>query len=269
MMRCGNALTSWAVALVLGVTLAGCATTGAVRPGVGGTDKTGDLGALKPDSPAAVYVELAVEYLRQKNYAVALQNAKRAVIVDPHYGAAHTVLALVYQQIGEPAEAERHFRRAIDLDPRDPYALNAYGGFLCAAKRYDEADTMFQRALQNPLYNTPWVAESNAGLCAEQAGKQAEAEVYLRRALRANPRFPPALLSMASISYAQGNMMSARAYLQRYAEVAQHTPESLWLGIKTERQLGDQDQVASYALLLRARFPDSEEVQLLNESRAP
>jgi type IV pilus assembly protein PilF len=255
------------VALALGVMLGGCASTSGVRPDDG--DGTGELGALKPGSPAVVYVELAAEYLRQKDYTLALQNAKKGVIVDPSYASASTVLALVYQQIGERAEAERYYRRAIDLDARDPYALNAYGGFLCSGKRYDEADAMFKRALQNPLYRTPWVAQANAGLCAEQAGRLADAEAYLRSALRANPRFAPALLRMASISYNQGKMMSARAYLQRYQEVAEHTSESLWLGIRTERQHGDQDQVASYSLLLRARFPDSEEVQLLNESRTP
>ena len=55
----------------------------------------------------------------------------------------------------------------------------------------------------------------------------------------------------------------ARAYLQRYAEVAQHTAESLWLGVRTENQLGDKDQMASYGLKLRAKFPDSEQAKYL------
>ena len=56
---------------------------------------------------------------------------------------------------------------------------------------------------------------------------------------------------------------AARAYLQRYADVAAHTPESLWLGVRTENQLGDDDQMATYRLKLRAKFPDSDEAKYL------
>jgi type IV pilus assembly protein PilF len=260
-----------AAALALGwaLGLAGCAGTGGMRLDEGG-DATGELGQIKPVSnPADVYIQLAVEYLRNNTYSVALQNAKKAVIVSPDYATAHNVLGVVYQRIGEREQAEKHFRKAVALDPRDPFALNAYGGFLCAGKRFDEADAMFRRALENPLYQTPWVALTNAGMCAAQAGRRDQAEAYLRKGLQANGKFAPALLKMADISYEQGNMLSARAYLQRYAEVAEPTAESLWLGIRAERALGDRDQEASYSLLLRARYPDSNEVQLLNESRTP
>jgi len=96
-----------------------------------------------------------------------------------------------------------------------------------------------------------------------------QAETYYRQALRHNKAFAPALLRMASISFEKGNSLSARAYLQRFAEVQDHTAESLWLGIRTETLLGDRDQAASYGLLLRSRYPDSRQVQLLNESRTP
>ena len=256
-----------AALLVAVLALGGCAGTGGMRAESG--DDTGELGRVKPSDPADVYVQLAVEYLRSGNFAVALQNAKKAVMVSPRYATAHNVLALVYQRIGERDEAESHFRKAVDLDPKDPFALNAYGSFLCSDGRFEQADGMFQRALQNPLYETPWIAQTNAGVCARQAARIDEAESYLRRALQANPKFAPALLQMAAITFEQGNALSARAYLQRYAEVADHSAESLWLGVRTERALGDRDQEASYRLLLRSRFPDSDQVQLLNESRTP
>ncbi len=73
---------------------------------------------------------------------------------------------------------------------------------------------------------------------------------------------------MSDLSYNQGNYLSARGYLQRYLEIANHTPISLWLGIRIERELGDKNALSSYALSLRNNFPDSKEARLLQESGA-
>lgn len=255
-----------AVALLVLHGLTGCRQA-SVRPA--GEDSTGQLGTLKAPSPADVYVNLAIEYLRERQYSEALKNAKKATLIDPGSSNAYTVLGIVYQQIGEGAQADRAFRRALDIDRRNPYALNAYGSYLCAEGEYAEADQLYRRAVDNPLYETPWVALTNAGICVDDGGDPAKAETYLREALQSNRRYAPALLRMVKVSLERDNPLSARAYLQRYQEVAEHTAESLWLGIQAERLLGDRDQVASYALLLRARFPDSQQVKQLNESGAP
>jgi type IV pilus assembly protein PilF len=250
------------------VLLAGCQ-----QQGLKGEGSTGQLGEVQGQQQsqvnelANVYVELAAEYLRQGQLAPALQNARKGVMVAPKNPGAQNMLGLVHQQLGETELAERHFREAVSLDPQDPYANNAFGQFLCAQERYDEAQRYFDAALANPLNPEPWVPLANAGVCAYEQGKLDEAESYLRKALRANPRLAPALVRMAEISYSKGNYLSARAYLQRYLEVAPHTAETLWLGIRTERQLGDMDQVASYELMLRSKFPDSEPLRYLEESR--
>jgi type IV pilus assembly protein PilF len=253
------------LALVLGV-LSGCQSPGVKDEEGSGT---GRLGAVdgQGNASAAIYIELAAEYLRQRNLTAALQNARKAVMVDSKEPAAHNMLGLIHQQLGESALAERHFAEAVRLDPKDPYANNAYGSFLCGQQRYQQAMFYFDAAVANPLNPSPWVPLGNAGLCSYEQGEVDRAERYFRRALQSNPKFAPALLRMASISFQQGNYLSARAYLQRYLGVAPHTAETLWLGIRTERQLGDMDQVASYELLLRSKFPDSEQVRQLQESR--
>ena len=249
--------------LVLVVTVvAGCQQR-IVRPDSGDA-ATGDLGSpLVGPSPADVYIDLSAAYLREDRLTEAFTNAKKAVIVDPRLSNAHYMLALVHQRLGQMESAEASYRKAVTLDPRNPVALNAYGSFLCDLKRFEEADGFFRRALNNPLYGTPWLAWHNAGSCKEMAGDRQSAESDYRGALQGNPRFAPSLLAMAKISFDGDNFLSARAYLQRYAEVAPHTAESLWLGVRTENQLGDKDQMASYGLKLRANFPDSEEAKYL------
>ncbi|MDJ0739078.1 MAG: type IV pilus biogenesis/stability protein PilW [Gammaproteobacteria bacterium] len=244
------------------LSIAGCQHQ-TVRDG-SGQDATGNLGSpLVHRSPADIYIELSAAYLQEGRLEEAFKNAQKAAIVDPSSSNAHYMLALVQQRLGQTGAAEQAFVKAVSLDPRNPVALNAYGSFLCSQEKYPEADEQFRRALNNPLYNTPWLASHNAGSCIERSGDSDRAERDYRNALQLNPGFAPSLLAMARISVEQGNYLSARAYLQRYAEVAEHTAESLWLGVRTENQLGDADLMASYRLKLRAKFPDSDEAKYL------
>ncbi len=252
----------WLLPVLLAALLAGCQQQ-SVR-GDSGEGVTGNLGSpMARASPADVYVELSAAYLQEGQLAESLKNAKKAVIVDPSSSNAHYMLALVHQRLGQTSSADAAYRKSIAVDPHNPVALNAYGSFLCDQKQYADADGYFRRALSNPLYGTPWLAWHNAGWCKEMAGEMQQAESDYRSALQANPRFAPSLLSMARLSFEDGSYLSARAYLQRYAEVAPHSAESLWLGVRTENQLGDKDQMASYGLKLRTLFPDSEEAKYL------
>ena len=265
MKRDSSRVSTLSLILLAMLSVAGCATTG-MGPDL--EDSTGQMGqARQPGTGAGdIYVKLAVEYLRQNNLESALLNAKKALEVEPRNAEGHNVLALIYTRLGENTLAERHFVSGLKIEPRNSYLHNAYGTVLCSAGRYDEADREFNLALQNPLYTTPAVSLSNAGHCAQDRGDIPAAESYLRRALEIDPRLPAALLAMGEISFTNGNLMSARAYLERFHAVSRPTAPSLWLGIRTERQLGDEDQAASYSLLLRNNFPDSVEVQRLDES---
>ncbi|OOZ35639.1 type IV pilus biogenesis/stability protein PilW [Solemya velesiana gill symbiont] len=197
---------------------------------------------------------------------VALIKARQALAVDPNNSSAHNVIALLYDRLGENGLAEHHFQKGIGLASRNSYLRNAYGTFLCSQQRFEEANEQFMHALGNPLYKTPEVALTNAGICAKRVPDLVQAESYFRQALVQNPRFSAALSQMAQISLERSEHLSARAYLQRYMEVARHTAVTLWTGIQTERVLGDRDAVASYSLLLKNAFPDSRETQLLMES---
>jgi len=248
----------WSLLIVVPLLVGGCGNELVRNDG----DETGRLGAAeKRSSPADTYVQLAAEYLRIGDYASALSKAKKAVQRDSRNANAYLVLGLVYEKLGELDKALAAYRMGEAVDGRNPYLLNAYGSLLCKLGEYEKSLDAFERALANPLYDTPWVALGNAGHCALQADDRGRAEKYLLRALQANPEYPPALARMARISYDQGRYLSARAYIQRYREVARPSASLLYLSILTERKLGDLDQVRSDELLLKAEYPDSEEAR--------
>jgi len=215
---------------------------------------------------AVANVNLAAAYLRQGRYKKALDKLQRARMADPDYAPVYNVSGLINQQLGNKQEAEENFQKAIKLDPGDSSILNNYGLYLCQEKRLEEAETAFLTAAKNPLYKTPEVAIANAGTCARENGQLELAEKHFRDALSLNPSITPALIQLAEMDYQRGDLHSAHEYLNRYLDVADHTSRTLWLGIRIEKELGDKDAVASYALLLRNRYADSREAALLRES---
>lgn len=217
-------------------------------------------------SPARLNVELGKAYIHEGDYKQAMAKLQRAIEYSPNYPEAHGTLAILHWRLGEQDKAERAFREAVRLNPDDPQFHNNYGVFLCERERYDAAEEQFVQALANPLYETPEHAHTNAGLCALRRPAPELAEKHFRAALQKNPKFAPALLKMGEISFQGEHYLQARAYLQRYSEVAAPTAESLWLGVRAERKLGDWDAASSYALRLRANYPDSEQTRLLLES---
>lgn len=215
---------------------------------------------------ALANLRLGAAYMKQGEYEKSLNKLEKALAADPKYYATHSVLGVLYQRLGENEKAEEYFKRSLSLNPDEASTLNNYGQFLCSMKRLDEAEATFIKAANNPLYQTPEIANTNAGTCARLNGQNDLAETYFRTALEQNPKVPAALVQMAEITLEQGNYLSARAYLQRYQEIAQPTAKSLWLGIQVEKELGDIDSVSSNALMLKNNFPDSKEAQLLRES---
>lgn len=243
--------------LTLGLILSACNQT-ATRSSVYPSHRSNDV--------AEANLNLGVEYLRRGEYEIALQKLKRAQAADPNYPAIYNALGLLYQQVGESEQAEEYYKKAISLDPADSSTLNNYGLFLCSNNRFEEAQEAFFKAASNPLYEAPEISISNAGTCALNDNRPDDAENYFRQALSKNPKIAPALIQMGQLSYDQGKYLPARGYLQRYLEISKHTPQSLWLGIRIEEELGDRNALSSYVLSLRNNFPDSKEARMLKES---
>lgn len=211
---------------------------------------------------ARIHTELGAGYYAQKQMGIALEEFSEAAKIDPSYALAQNGLGLVYAALGEDAKADASYKKALQLDPANSESRNNYGTFLCSRNRIDESITQFVEAVKNPLYATPGIAYLNAGVCSLRKNDTANAEVYLQKALQAQPLLHQAAYQLALIQFNRGKPELARNYLKN-ALVSDPTPEILWLGIRIERLLGDKDAEASYALLLRKKYPNSEQTKAL------
>jgi len=252
--------------LVLSVLLLASGCSGSGGYSEGGDSETNLIVQPKGNQLAETNVKLGVAYFQQGNYEYALVKFRKALEIDDSLPNGHYAIALLYDRLGKPNAAAKHFERATELNPQYSDAHNAYAAFLCRKKQYERADEKFKLALANPLYRSHALVRVNAGLCAIRAGNTKRAENYFRNLLKGNPRHPTALFQMAKINLEAKRYLQARGYIQRYGEASTHTAQSLLIGLKIERVLGGKDDLAKYAILLQHKFPDSDEAQELLES---
>lgn len=200
---------------------------------------------------------LGRQYMDRGEYEIALEKLKRAVAYDKTYAPAHTMLGILYETIGQTREAGEEYRKAVKHDPQGGSVNNNYGAYLCGTGKQKEAERYFLAAVDDPFYDTPAIALSNAGSCALALGDLDKAESFLRQSLEYDDKLGAALLPMAEVSYRQGSYLRARAFLQRFESVGPTTRESLVLGYRIESQLGDQKSAERYRLELVERYPDA------------
>ncbi len=212
---------------------------------------------------ASIRLQLAINYFQEGKFAVALDELKEALRLDPNYGDAHGVLALVYMELGEKGLAEQSFQRAIQLKPNDSDLNNNYGWFLCQNGREAQSIPYFENAVKNPLYTQPYRPMQNAGLCKLKAGDKKAAEEFFARSFALNPAGYVSALNLAKIYYGRNEVERARFYVSLVNKSNALNAESLWLGIRVEHKLGNRLEEDSLEARLRREFPSSRETELL------
>ena len=223
--------------------------------------------ASERNSAAETQVNLGVGYMQRGHTERALERFERALRFNPKSAVAYSSMGVLYEQISRPDLAEKNYRRATELEPKKGNVRNNFGQFLCRIGRYDEADLEFNAALDDPFYQTPALAASNAGKCARAAGRMAVAEKYLRLALKHNAETTEAFLPLASLLFARGQSMNARAFLQRHeASGLEQSADFLKLAAEVEEKLGDAKAAAAYRERLSNEFPGPEDARSTEKS---
>lgn len=242
-----------------------CAVIGACQTS-GGT-RLRDSAAEKRADAAQIRVELGQHYMQQGKLEIALENLEKALQYDSKYVDAHTVIAVLYERIGNIEEAGKHYARAVELAPKAGDTNNNYGQFLCARGQYDEAQKYYAQAMKDPFYKTPAVLFANAGVCLVDHGggaRQDEAEQDFRRALEVDPKNALSLFYMAKLLYAKDDYFRARAFIQRFEALGHPDPAALLLARNIETKLGHADAAHGYEQRLQKEFPDSPQTRSLD-----
>lgn len=267
--RSGFSLQSAAslLAVVFLVGLAGCAA-----PSTGQGSQSGSVGqrgsadlVTASDEPenrkrARIRLELAVGYFEQGQTTVALDEVKLALTADPLFVDALNVRGLIYMRLNEPGLAEESFRRALAINPGDGGSLHNLGWLNCQRARYSDATEQFNQALASPLYADRARTFMTKGLCEMAAGRAADAEDSLTRAYALDAGNPIVGYNLADLLYKRREFNRAQFYIRRLNNSELANAQTLWLGVKIERELNNPVAMAQLGEQLRRRYPQSPEL---------
>jgi type IV pilus assembly protein PilF len=236
---------------VLASLLAGCVSTNAQHKA-----------ALQRE--AATYnVQLGIAYMNQGDLARAKEKLDRALSQDPDNADVRSACAMLYDRMGEGSKADEEYRAALRLAPHDPKVINNYAVYLCQSGRTDDGVKHFLEAAKNPLYPTPEVAYTNAGVCLRAAKRDTEARADFVRALQVKPNFAEAEFQLATLQFQLNELQPARAGIDAFLGTYEATPDLLFLGVRVARAQGDRLGAQRYARKLQLDFPDTPQAKAL------
>lgn len=245
------------LAVHLAMVLVACGATGpsAVDPSAAPVTESDEPEQRKR---ARLRMELASGYFEQGRTDIALDEIKQALAADTTYAPAYVLRGLIFMQMNNARLAEDSFQRALQLTPRDPDALHNYGWFQCQQGRHAQAVELFNRALASPVYGGQARTYLAKGVCQVRMGQLAEAEGSLNRSYELDPANPIAAFNLAQLLYQRGGEDArAQFIIRRLNNSELANAETLWLGIKVERRLGNTVVVEQLAQQLGRRFSES------------
>jgi DNA-binding winged helix-turn-helix (wHTH) protein/Tfp pilus assembly protein PilF len=181
--------------------------------------------------------------------------ANEALRLDPSLAQAYVVLGwLDFMYEWDWSAAEKNFKRAIDLSPKDSDAYFAYAHFLSDAGRHEEAIAAIRRARELSPTNT--ITHAVESMIMNAAGREDEAVIAAKKALDFDLNFWPARLQLGLAYYRQKRFAEAATELERARELAPSAYQALsHLGV-VYVAMGDKER--AYKLLDEMEHPSEE-----------
>ncbi len=249
------------ILIVIFTLVSACQTTSTTKTlSSNSSSRSSSNGDFDRDIAAKNRLAAGLQYLQ----AGSLKNAKRhldkALEFGADSGAVHFGLAYYFEQVKEYSKANKFYKKALRLEPKNPDFLNGYASYLCGQKDFKKSDEYFKKAINTPIYPEIASAYLNAGICAKRNSEFEVASEYFRKALNRNGKLTQALIEMAILQYQNKNYDRSYAYLKRFESlVSKPRAAALWLGLRVSYFQKDKDAQASYANKLEQLFPDSNE----------
>jgi type IV pilus assembly protein PilF len=159
----------------------------------------------------------------------AMKDFLDAVEKNPELPEPHNALGLLYHwSYQRLPEAKAEFEKALALKPDYAEASNNLGTLLADMNDLPGARKAYERALAEPLYKTPFVAQTNLAWILHLQGQDEAAEQMIRAALAAEPNYCVGHRQLARLNDAEHKAAEADAAWERFAALCPNEPEALF-----------------------------------------
>jgi len=193
---------------------------------------------LAPEFEAARALGLTYLYLKQLERAKLLFEEMQSAVKTDN-AELHILFGQAFEQTNYPLEAEREFKRASAINPKQikanfflGYVILQYGG----SERLAEAGAAFERELK--LTPDDFYSNFFAGVVASSENNPAKAVVFLQKAIQLNPKSSEAHLFLGQSQMESGDLKAAEKNLRRAIELSVNTPKNGFESRRTHYMLG-------------------------------
>jgi tetratricopeptide (TPR) repeat protein len=193
---------------------------------------------MAPNFDAARALGLTYLYLKQLERAKLLFDEMQAAFKQEN-PELRILFGQAYEQTNYPLEAEREFKRALAINPKQPrasfflgYVILQHGG----SERLSEAGRAFEKELQ--LTPDDFFANFFAGVVASSENNHAKAVGLLQKAVRINPGSSEAHLFLGQSQMELGDLKTAEATLRRAIKLSVDTSKNGFEARRTHYMLG-------------------------------
>jgi Flp pilus assembly protein TadD len=195
--------------------------------------------AISPKANVATINELLTQgnkSFEHGNYPEAVRLYEELVAIAPRRADVLNILGVALCRMHRYQEGEQRYREAIELDPGCADALSNLASVLQGNPQ--EAEHWLRRTLKvNPKYPG---ARSRLGTALAFAGRQHEAKAAFRKALKLDPRDTDAIMGMARIARAEGRFDDAESLIKRALLVKPRLPTA-WAALDSIRKMTSVD----------------------------
>lgn len=158
----------------------------------------------------------------QESHPKVFEAANRAIKLDPSLAEAQAALGLYYSNLQDYGEAEKHYRRSIELNPNYPLSHEWLSSVLVGTGRFEEGLKMLLMAEDmNPMSLRPIVLSA---WTIYQTRDYAGAEGKARELLRLDPNFMQSHLQLANVLTEVGKTDEALDHAALAVEMEPHSP---------------------------------------------
>jgi type IV pilus assembly protein PilF len=164
------------------------------------------------------HFNLGIDHIRNDRLALAIRELLASEQLDPQNPRTQQALADAYSRRGKPVEAEKHYLRALALDPMLHEARLNLSSLYNQLDRYEESLVHSTMLADDATFSGPWRALVNKGIAEYRLGRHDAARNSLRLGIEFRSGFWPALFYLGIFEMEEGRQLEALGYFRQVLE---------------------------------------------------